>query len=110
MRGLQQRVADVVMADAAVQGIGSILGGTGGPGGSGSNRGTMFINLKPLAERGGLTTQLFIDRLRRELGRIPGIRLFMIAAQDIRSGGRQSDSDFQYTLISTDLAALQKWG
>ncbi len=105
---LQQRVADVVMADPAVATIGSTLGG-GGPGGGGSNRGVMFISLKPVAERGGLSTALVIDRLRRELGKIPGIRLFMVAAQDIRAGGRQSDSDYQYTLTSADLDLLQKW-
>jgi multidrug efflux pump len=33
----------------------------------------------------------------------------MFAAQDIRTGGRQSDSDYQYTLLSTDLDLLQKW-
>ena len=38
-----------------------------------------------------------------------GIRLFMFAAQDVRAGGRQSDSDYQYTLSSTDLDLLQKW-
>ncbi|MEW6644275.1 MAG: efflux RND transporter permease subunit [Pseudomonadota bacterium] len=109
MLKLQQQVADVVMADPAVEGIGSTLGGSG-PGGGGSNRGNMFISLKPIEERDGLSTQLVIDRLRRELGKIPGIRLFMIAAQDIRAGGRQSDSDYQYTLISADLDLLQKWG
>ena len=109
MLGLQQRLADIVMADPAVEGVGSILGGTGGPGGGGANRGTMFISLKPIAERGGLTTQLVIDRLRKNLGMVPGIRLFMFAAQDIRTGGRQSDSDYQYTLTSTDLDLLQKW-
>jgi len=108
MRELQQRVADVVMADPAVAAIGSSLGG-GGPGGGGSNRGTMFISLKPVDERDGLSTTLVIDRLRRELGKIPGIRLFMVAAQDIRAGGRQSDSDYQYTLVSADLDLLQKW-
>jgi multidrug efflux pump len=40
---------------------------------------------------------------------VPGIRLFMFAAQDVRAGGRQSDSDYQYTLTSTDLGLLQKW-
>jgi multidrug efflux pump len=109
MLGLQQRLADIVLADPAVAGVGSILGGTGGPGGGGANRGTMFISLKPIAERGGLTTQLVIDRLRKNLGMVPGIRLFMFAAQDIRTGGRQSDSDYQYTLASTDLDLLQKW-
>lgn len=106
MLGLQQQLADIVMADPAVAGVGSILGG-GGPGGS--NRGTMFINLKPSAERGGLATILVLDRLRKNLGMVPGIKLFMFAAQDVRAGGRQSDSDYQYTLSSADLDLLQKW-
>jgi multidrug efflux pump len=109
MLGLQQQLADIVMADPAVAGIGSVLGGGGGPGGGTSNRGTMFISLKPPEERGGATTASVIDRLRRSLFNVPGIRLFMFAAQDVRAGGRQSDSDYQYTLSSTDLDLLQKW-
>jgi multidrug efflux pump len=104
MLGLQQRLADIVMADPAVAGIGSIVGGA-----ATSNRGTMYITLKPSAERDGLTTQLVIDRLRKNLAAVAGIRLFMFAAQDIRAGGRQSDSNYQYTLSSTDLDLLQKW-
>jgi multidrug efflux pump len=102
MLGLQQQLADIVMADPAVAGIASSLGGV-------SNRGTMFITLKPPAERDGLTTALVIDRLRKNLGMVAGIRLFMFAVQDIRAGGRQSDSNYQYTLSSTDLELLQKW-
>jgi len=102
MLGLQQRIADIVMADPAVASIGSILGGS-------ANRGSMFISLKPATERGGLTTQQVIDRLRKDLGSVAGIRLFMFAAQDIRAGGRQSDSNYQYTLSSSDLDLLQKW-
>jgi multidrug efflux pump len=109
MLGLQQQLADIVMADPAVAGVGSSLGSGGGPGGGGSNRGTMFISLKPPEARGGLTTAQVIDRLRKNLFMVPGIRLFMFAAQDIRAGGRQSDSDYQYTLTSTDLDLLQKW-
>jgi multidrug efflux pump len=108
MLKLQQQLADIVMADPAVAGIGSSLGGGGGPGGGTSNRGLMFISLKPPEQRGATTAQV-IDRLRRELYRVAGIRLFMFAAQDIRTGGRQSDSDYQYTLSSTDLDLLQKW-
>jgi len=109
MLGLQQRLADIVMADPAVAGIGSILAGAGGAGGA-SNRGLMFISLKPPAERAGLTTAQAIDRLRKNLGMVAGIRLFMFAAQDVRTGGRQTDSgDYQYTLSSTDLDLLQKW-
>ena len=109
MLGLQQRIADIVMADPAVAGVGSSLGGSGGPGGGGANRGTMFISLKDLNQRGGLTTTQVIDRLRRNLGTVSGIRLFMFAAQDLRAGGRQSDSNYQYTLISSDLDLLGKW-
>jgi multidrug efflux pump len=110
MLGLQQQLADIVMADPAVAGVGSVLGGGGGgPGGGGTNRGMMFISLKPVAERAGLTTELVMDRLRKNLGMVPGIKLFMFAAQDIRAGGRQSDSNYQYTLTSTDLDLLQKW-
>jgi multidrug efflux pump len=109
MLGLQQHMADIVMADPAVAGIGSVLGGAGGPGGGGSNRGVMFISLKPPEERPGITTAQVIDRLRRQIFNVPGIRLFMFAAQDVRTGGRQSDSNYQYTLSSTDLDALQKW-
>ena len=109
MLGLQQQLADIVMADPAVAGIGSVLGGAGGPGGGGSNRGVMFISLKPPGERAGMSTAQVIDRLRKNLYRVAGIRLFMFAAQDVRTGGRQSDSNYQYTLSSTDLELLQKW-
>jgi multidrug efflux pump len=70
----------------------------------------MFISLKPLAERDGhVTTQQVIDRLRRNLFPLPGMRLFMFAAQDVRAGGRQSDSDYEFSLISPDLDLLAKW-
>src|SRR5262249_16990640 len=98
MLGLQQQLADIVMADPAVAGIGSVLGGGGGPGGATSNRGTMFISLKEPAERNYASTEAVIDRLRRNLYRVAGIRLFMFAAQDVRAGGRQSDSNYQFTL------------
>ncbi len=49
MLALQQKVADIVLADPAVASIGSSMGG------GSNNRGQMFISLKPLAERGGMT-------------------------------------------------------
>ncbi|WP_241700425.1 efflux RND transporter permease subunit, partial [Cronobacter sakazakii] len=35
--------------------------------------------------------------------------LFLMAVQDIRVGGRQSNASYQYTLLSDDLAALREW-
>jgi multidrug efflux pump len=108
MLALQQQVADIVLGDPAVAALGSSLGGTGGWGSQ--NRGRMFIALKPLAERdNNVTTQQVIDRLRRKLFPLPGMRLYMFAAQDVRTGGRQSDSDYQFSLISADLDLLEKW-
>ncbi|MGB3044572.1 MAG: efflux RND transporter permease subunit [Xanthobacteraceae bacterium] len=107
MRELQEQIASVVMADDAVAALGSTVGGTSGFGGQ--NRGRMFISLKPPEQRPGLTTQNVIDRMRPKLTAIPGIRLFMFPAQDIRTGGRQSDSNYQYTLTSPDLDLLQTW-
>jgi multidrug efflux pump len=106
MLGLQQQLADIVMAEPTVASIASILGGGQGT----ANRGIMFISLKPPEERVGLSTADVIDRLRKSLFRVAGIRLFMFAAQDVRAGGRQTDAgDYQYTLSSTDLDLLQKW-
>jgi multidrug efflux pump len=109
MLGLQQRLSEMVLTDPGVAGVGSSLGGSGGPGGGGASRGTMFISLKSPAERNGDSTEDVINRLRQKLGVVPGVRLFMFAAQDLRAGGRQSDSNYQYTLTSTDLGLLQKW-
>jgi multidrug efflux pump len=107
MRNLQQKVARIVLEDPAVQAIGSSMGRSAFS--ATVNRGQMFISLKPLAERGGLTTQQVTDRLRRKLFVIPGIRLFMFAAQDVRAGARASESDYDYTLVSADLDLIQKW-
>ena len=109
MLSLQQKVADIVLKDQAVAALGSSLGGSGGFGG-GQNRGSMFISLKPIEEREGkVSTQQVIDRMRRQLFPLPGMRLFMFAAQDVRTGGQQGDSDYQLSLISTDLDLLAKW-
>jgi len=109
MLGLQQEVADIVLSDPDVTSIGSSLGGSGGRSG-GANRGTMYIALKPPEERSnGASTDDVINRIRPKLSALPGIRLFMFAAQDLRAGGRQSDSNYQYTLTSTDLDLLNKW-
>jgi multidrug efflux pump len=51
-----------------------------------------------------------IARLRPKLGRVAGARLFLQAVQDIRVGGRQSNSQFQFTLQSDTLSELYAWG
>ncbi|MBS0570777.1 MAG: efflux RND transporter permease subunit, partial [Proteobacteria bacterium] len=104
MSAKMKSLMKIVKQDPAID---TVVGFTGG--GGHSNGGFMFASLKPLAERGGVSTDDVINRLRPKLSREPGARLFLQAAQDIRSGGRQSNSTYQYTLLSDDLNALQTW-
>ena len=50
-----------------------------------------------------------VARLRRPLAQIAGAQTFMVPAQDLRVGGRQSNAEYQYTLQSDDAAALYAW-
>src|SRR5712691_4490961 len=105
---LQQRATEIVMSDQAVSGVGSSLGGSVFSGNV--NNGRMFISLKPLREREGLTTQRVVDRLRPKLQAIPGVRVFMVPAQQFGNiGGRQSRSQYQFTLWDPDFEELQTW-
>jgi multidrug efflux pump len=107
MEKLQLKVMKIVLADPAVAGLGSNVGG--GLFGASINRGRLFISLKPLAERGNVSTQKVVARLRARLNKIPGIRLFMVPAQGLHFGGRQSNSQYQFTLWGTDPIELATW-
>jgi multidrug efflux pump len=107
MLDLQLKAMEVVLSDPAVAGLGSSIGGSSFN--ASVNRGRLFISLKPLDERGGVTSQQVVNRLRPKLNRIPGIRTFLVPSQDLRGGGRQSDSQYQFTLWSADFEALQTW-
>ncbi|MGE0751744.1 MAG: efflux RND transporter permease subunit [Variibacter sp.] len=107
MATLQKQVLDIVAADPAIAGVGSSVGGSGWNGSV--NQGRMFISLKPADERGGISTAQVVDRLRKKLEGVAGIRLFMVPAQDVRVGGRQSRSQYQFTVWSADLDELQRW-
>src|SRR6185312_11773272 len=77
-------------------------------GGGRRNGGFMFVTLKPLAER-GVSADGVVSRLRVKTAGVAGASLFLFPAQDIRVGGRQSQSTYQYTLQSDDLTELRLW-
>jgi multidrug efflux pump len=103
MQGKLQQLVDIIRADPAVA---TVVGFTGGnrPGGGGF----MFATLKPLSERKD-DTQTIIQRLRLKLQNVTGISLFLNPVQDVQIGGRQSNSTYQFTLQSDDLASLRRW-
>ena len=107
IRDLQQRAVEIVLADPAVDGVGSSVGASGfNPS---VNQGRMFISLKSLADRGGTTTAQVVNRLRVKLAKLAGLRVFMVPAADIRVGGRSGKSQYQFTLWGSDLNELQQW-
>jgi hydrophobic/amphiphilic exporter-1 (mainly G- bacteria), HAE1 family len=106
MARLQNQVARIVLADPAIDTVGSFIGGGGG--GSTVNNGRMFITLKPLRVR-KVHADVVIARLRRKLAEVPGVALFLQASQDIRVGGRMSKAQFQYSLQASDLDQLNSW-
>jgi multidrug efflux pump len=105
---LQQRAAAIIEAEPAVAGVGSSVGGFSWTGNV--NIGTLFIGLKPLAERGGVTTQAIVDRLRRASADIPGALVIMWPTQQLPSvGARVSQSQYQFTLMDADAEELSLW-
>ncbi|HSY48761.1 MAG TPA: multidrug efflux RND transporter permease subunit [Thermoanaerobaculia bacterium] len=94
----------VVQKDPAVDNVVSFTGGGRG----GGNTASMFVTLKDLGVRKA-SAQEIIARLRPKTAHIPGAQLFLSAVQDVRVGGRQSNSDYQYTLQGDNVAELMSW-
>jgi len=84
-----------------------VVGFTGGGMGT-SNNAFMFISLKPLQERHVSSTAV-VNRLRPKLMTIKEAQTFLMAAQDLRVGGRQSNSQYQYTIQADTTADLRKY-
>ena len=99
-----QQIIGVIKNDPAVA---NVIGFTGGN--SATNTGSIYIALKPLAERKVSAAQI-INRLRPQLNRLPVASAFLQAAQDLRIGGRSSNAMYQYTLQSDNVQDLSKWG
>jgi multidrug efflux pump len=106
MEERQRQAVDVLLSDPAVDTVASTVGVSSGW--ASLNRGQVTISLKPLNQR-GVTSDQVIERLRGKLTRVDGIQTFLFSAQDLRGGGRQGGSQYQYALVTQDLAAMRKW-
>jgi multidrug efflux pump len=106
MSTLTRQILDQVSRDPAVSGAVAFVGATGGNATESSGR--MMIQLKPFADRSASADQV-IARLRPVVARVPGVKFFMQAGQDISVGGRLSRTLYQYTLTDTNLDELNHW-
>jgi multidrug efflux pump len=94
---------NIVRGDPAVAAVGGFTGG--------GNSGNLFITLKPPAQRGYMTTDQVIDRLRPALNNVAGARLFLqsASATGVRAGGRAGNGTYQYTILGDTLDDLNTW-
>ncbi|WPC03189.1 multidrug efflux RND transporter permease subunit [Pseudomonas benzenivorans] len=93
-----------VLADPAVDSVAGFIGGSGG-----INNAFMIVRLKPMNERRASAQQV-ISRLRKNLPKVPGGRLFLMPDQDLHIGGREGrSSENEYLLLSGDLGLLRQW-
>ncbi|NUT76978.1 MMPL family transporter [Pseudomonas sp. C1C7] len=94
-----------VLKDDAVQSVAGFIGGT-----NGTNNAFMLVRLKPIKER-NISAQKVIERLRKEMPKVAGAQLMLMADQDLQFGGgrEQTTSQYSYILQSGDLGALREW-
>jgi HAE1 family hydrophobic/amphiphilic exporter-1 len=115
----QKQIADIIKADPYVQQFTSNIGiGGGGGGGGSSSQGRFSIDLKPIkpmfekpdpSKWRELTADEVINEMRRKLGGVPGVRVFLQNPPAIRIGGQRTNSAYQYTLQSADTGELYEW-
>jgi HAE1 family hydrophobic/amphiphilic exporter-1 len=103
----QQQVAAVVGADPDVENVGSFIGASSfNPA---FNNGRMFITLKDRDHRKNTIEQV-IQRLRRTVSQVAGVRTYFQAIQNINVGGRLARSQYQYTVQDSDTTELYDLG
>ena len=95
----------VIKEDPAVLAVQGFTGGGGA-----SNTAFVFMSLKPVAQRPGVTAGMVVDRLRPKLSALTGASAFLQAAQDIGVGGRQSNAQYQYQISADSVSDLTTWG
>ena len=103
MKGKFSQMMEIVGKNPAVD---SVVGFTGG---RQTNSGFMFVSLKPKSER-KISADQVIQQLRAPLADVAGARTFLQAVQDIRVGGRQSNAQYQFTLLADSTPDLYLWG
>ncbi|TWO71795.1 MMPL family transporter [Caenimonas sedimenti] len=100
MQSKLRQAVEIIRADPAVDTVVAFTGGSRAGGGF------MFVNLKPDREA---RAEAVSARLRPQLAQITGLSVFLNPVQDLRVGGRQSNSTFQYTLKSDNVQDLKLW-
>ena len=103
----QQRLVQVILRDPAVESLSSFIGVDGTN--TTLNSGRIQINLKPLAQRRGMSAAKVIRRLQGALAGVQGISLYMQPVQDISVEDIVSRTEYQYNLQDPDAGELSSY-
>ena len=97
----QQQAAAIIAQSPYVSGF---MSSAGGGFGTSNNQGRLFLSLKPRNQRP--SAEEIVNELRPKMAGIPGLNVFMQVPPAIQIGGRSAKSQYQFTLQSPDIEAL----
>jgi hydrophobe/amphiphile efflux-1 (HAE1) family protein len=103
---LAREVIQIVKDDPDVGGVFAYAGAYSYNPGESTAR--VFFQLKPWDERSSTAEQV-VQRLRKKVAAVPGVKFFMQIPQNITVGGRLARTQYQYTLTDTNTAELNHW-
>lgn len=106
MRAKHQQLAQIAGQDDALLAYGHAIGATGGS--ATMSNGRFWFVLKDRGDR-DVSAEQFIDRMRAKLSTVPGVMIYMRAAQDINLGAGPSRTQYLYALRGNDSAQLSLW-
>ena len=89
-----------------MEGVVGFTGAGSGWGGS-SDTAVVFVSLKPKSQR--VSSDQVIEHLRPKLAYVPSGHFFVVPASDLYLGGRTSNAQYQYTLLSDSAETLYAW-
>src|SRR5215475_8582476 len=101
----QQSLAKVILADPAVESLSSFIGVDGTN--TTLNSGRFLINLKKHGTRDGV--EAVIRRIEDQAAKLSGVALYLQPVQDLTIEDRVSRTQYQFTLESADINALNMW-
>jgi multidrug efflux pump len=105
MSSRQQQLAAKILADPDVASLSSFIGvdGTNNT----LNSGRLLINLKPKADRDGVSTVM--DRLAQDAHSVPGITFYLQPVQDLTIDSVVSRAQYQFVLQAATSASLNQF-
>jgi len=104
----QQKVAESILKDPAVESLSSFIGVDGVN--TTINSGRLLINLKPLNERDGrISATGVINRLQKSLWNVEGMDVYLQPVQDLTIEDNVSRTQYQFTLGSPKPEDIQEW-